>query len=116
MTDLSHPAPQFSPDDAERLAKDIFGVEGTASPLDSERDRNYRIKTETDAGWIWAHAYRFEEGASTFILECSEETWRGLGFDRMDAEQTCRAGERIFAKYLDGHRLESNARHLRGSA
>ncbi|MGV2099952.1 aminotransferase class III-fold pyridoxal phosphate-dependent enzyme [Rhizobium sp. 21-4511-3d] len=52
MTDLSHPAPQFSPDDAERLAKDIFGVEGTASPLDSERDRNYRIKTEIDAGWI----------------------------------------------------------------
>jgi anthraniloyl-CoA monooxygenase len=71
---------------------------------------------ETEAGWIWAHAYRFEEGASTFILECSEETWRGLGFDEMDAEQTCREGERLFAKYLDGHRLESNARHLRGSA
>jgi len=71
---------------------------------------------ETEHGWIWAHAYRFEEGASTFILECSEETWRGLGFDEMDAEQTCREGERLFAKYLDGHKLESNARHLRGSA
>ncbi len=71
---------------------------------------------ETAQGWIWAHAYRFEEGASTFILECSEETWRGLGFDRMDQDETCRAGERIFARYLNGHRLESNARHLRGSA
>jgi len=71
---------------------------------------------ETEHGWIWAHAYRFEEGASTFIMECSEETWRGLGFDRMDQDETCRAGERLFAKYLDGHGLQSNARHLRGSA
>ncbi|MBX7248799.1 MAG: bifunctional salicylyl-CoA 5-hydroxylase/oxidoreductase [Caulobacteraceae bacterium] len=71
---------------------------------------------QTEHGWIWAHAYRFEEGASTFIMECSEETWRGLGFDRMDADDTCRAGERLFAKHLDGHALQSNARHLRGSA
>jgi anthraniloyl-CoA monooxygenase len=71
---------------------------------------------QTEHGWIWAHAYRFEEGASTFILECSEATWRGLGFDRMDQEETCRAGERIFARWLDGHALETNAKHLRGSA
>lgn len=52
MTDLSHPAPQFSAIEAEKLAKDLFGVTGSASPLDSERDCNYRIKTDTDAGWI----------------------------------------------------------------
>ncbi|MGG6897650.1 aminotransferase class III-fold pyridoxal phosphate-dependent enzyme [Rhizobium sp. BR 315] len=52
MTDLSHPAPQLSAGDAEKLAKEIFGVTAKASPLDSERDRNYRLKTETDAGWI----------------------------------------------------------------
>lgn len=52
MTDLSHPAPQFSAGDAERLAHEIFGVTAKASPLDSERDRNYRLKTQTDAGWI----------------------------------------------------------------
>ncbi|NEX91443.1 bifunctional salicylyl-CoA 5-hydroxylase/oxidoreductase [Caulobacter sp. 17J65-9] len=74
------------------------------------------IFEETEAGWIWAHAYRFEDGASTFIMECSEETWRGLGFDRMDQDETCRAGERIFARWLDGQPLMSNARHLRGSA
>lgn len=71
---------------------------------------------ETPHGWIWAHAYQFEPGASTFILECSEATWRGLGFDRMDQEQTCREGERLFARHLGGHPLMSNARHLRGSA
>ena len=71
---------------------------------------------ETPHGWVWAHAYRFEPGASTFILECSEATWRGLGFDRMDQDQTCRAAEALFADWLGGHRLMSNARHLRGSA
>ncbi|HYF23834.1 MAG TPA: bifunctional salicylyl-CoA 5-hydroxylase/oxidoreductase [Caulobacteraceae bacterium] len=71
---------------------------------------------QTSAGWVWAHAYRYEEGASTFILECSEATWRGLGFDRMDQDETCRAGERLFGRHIDGHPLMSNARHLRGSA
>lgn len=52
MTDLSHPAPQFSAADAERLARELFGVTASATALDSERDRNYRLKTVTDAGWI----------------------------------------------------------------
>ena len=39
------------------------------------------IFEETEHGWIWAHAYRFEP-ASTFIVECGEATWRALGFDR----------------------------------
>ncbi|TPW01715.1 MAG: anthraniloyl-CoA monooxygenase [bacterium] len=71
---------------------------------------------ETPHGWIWAHAYQFEPGASTFIVECSEATWRGLGFDGMDQDQTCRAAEALFTNWLGGHALMSNARHLRGSA
>ncbi|HEY0102446.1 MAG TPA: bifunctional salicylyl-CoA 5-hydroxylase/oxidoreductase [Brevundimonas sp.] len=71
---------------------------------------------ETPHGWIWAHAYQFEPGASTFIVECSEATWRGLGFDAMDQDQTCRAAEALFADWLGGHALMSNAKHLRGSA
>jgi len=71
---------------------------------------------ETPHGWIWAHAYQFEPGASTFIVECSEATWRGLGFDAMDQDQTCRAAEGLFADWLGGQALMSNARHLRGSA
>ena len=71
---------------------------------------------ETPHGWIWAHAYQFEPGASTFIVECSEATWRGLGFDAMDHDQTCRAAEALFADWLGGHALMSNAKHLRGSA
>jgi 4-aminobutyrate aminotransferase-like enzyme/Ser/Thr protein kinase RdoA (MazF antagonist) len=52
MTDLSHPNPQFSAADAEKLAIEVFGVTATASPLDSERDRNFRLETGTDADWI----------------------------------------------------------------
>ncbi|XSS65531.1 aminotransferase class III-fold pyridoxal phosphate-dependent enzyme [Pseudomonas sp. B11] len=52
MTDLRHPAPPFSTSAAEKLAEQLFNVIGTATPLDSERDCNFRLKTETDAGWI----------------------------------------------------------------
>jgi anthraniloyl-CoA monooxygenase len=71
---------------------------------------------QTEHGWIWAHAYKFDGGASTFIVECAEATWRGLGFDRMSQDETCRAAEVLFARYLDGATLGTNAKHLRGSA
>ncbi|MEO7241040.1 MAG: oxidoreductase [Sphingomicrobium sp.] len=55
---------------------------------------------QTDAGWIWAHAYRFADDFSTFIVECSEDTWRGLGFDTMDQADAIALCEEIFAEYL----------------
>jgi len=69
---------------------------------------------ETEAGWVWAHAYRFDEGLSTFIVETSPETWAKLGLDRMDQPQAIALCERIFARYLDGRPLLSNAAHLPG--
>jgi anthraniloyl-CoA monooxygenase len=71
---------------------------------------------ETEHGWIWAHAYEFDADTSTFIVECSEATWRRAGFDRMDSAETIASCEQIFAKNLGGHALITNARHLRGSA
>ncbi|MEQ1810545.1 MAG: FAD-dependent monooxygenase, partial [Terricaulis sp.] len=71
---------------------------------------------KTEHGWIWAHAYKFEDNASTFIVECSQATWRSSGFDRMSQDETCRAAEKLFAKYLNGATLDTNAKHLRGSA
>lgn len=52
MTDLRHPAPQFSSSAVEKLAEQLFNVTGTATPLASERDCNFRLQTGTDAGWI----------------------------------------------------------------
>jgi len=74
------------------------------------------IFTETEHGWVWAHAYRFDDNTSTFIVECEPETWQALGFEGMDQDETCRACETLFADWLDGQALMSNARHLRGSA
>ncbi|MEZ5955712.1 MAG: bifunctional salicylyl-CoA 5-hydroxylase/oxidoreductase [Hyphomonadaceae bacterium] len=71
---------------------------------------------KTEHGWIWAHAYKFEDNASTFIVECSEATWASFGFDTMGQDETCRAAEKLFAKYLEGATLSTNAKHLRGSA
>ena len=71
---------------------------------------------QTEAGWIWAHAYRFDSDLSTFIVECSEATWRGLGFDTMSQADAIARCESIFAKYLNGNALMSNAAHQIGSA
>ncbi|ABG05204.1 NADH:flavin oxidoreductase/NADH oxidase [Rubrobacter xylanophilus DSM 9941] len=67
---------------------------------------------KTEAGWVWIHAYRFDRDTSTCIVECSPETWKGLGFDRMEPEESIALCEEIFAPYLDGHGLINNMRHL----
>jgi anthraniloyl-CoA monooxygenase len=68
------------------------------------------IFEETEHGWIWAHAYQFDADTATFIVECSDATWRRLGFDAMTPEATIAACERIFAAHLGGHRLAANPR------
>lgn len=68
----------------------------------------------TEAGWVWAHAYRFADDCSTFIVEMAPETWAGLGLDAMDQPDAIALCERLFADHLDGHALLSNARHLPG--
>jgi anthraniloyl-CoA monooxygenase len=70
----------------------------------------------TEHGWVWAHAYRFNADTSTFIVECSPETWAGLGFESMEQDEAIAFCEKLFARHLGGNRLISNAGHLRGSA
>ena len=65
-------------------------------------------------GWVWAHAYRFDDNLSTFIVEMEPETWAALGLDRMEQPEAIALCERIFASYLDGNALMSNAAHLKG--
>jgi anthraniloyl-CoA monooxygenase len=59
----------------------------------------------TEAGWIWAHAYGFDSENSTFIVETSPETWRGLGFDGLPPDRSMRLLEGIFEVHLEGHPL-----------
>ncbi|MEL6170925.1 MAG: bifunctional salicylyl-CoA 5-hydroxylase/oxidoreductase [Pseudomonadota bacterium] len=74
------------------------------------------IFEKTDHGWIWAHAYRFDDTHSTFIVECSQETWDGLGFEHLSQTESIEKCEEIFARSLQGEKLLTNAHHLRGSA
>ena len=71
---------------------------------------------ETEWGWFQAHAYRFDDSTSTFIVEAPERVWRAAGLDTMEKEDAIAFCEKLFAKHLDGHALISNASHLRGSA
>ncbi|WP_198145009.1 hypothetical protein, partial [Bacillus thuringiensis] len=50
------------------------------------------------------------------IVEAPEEVWRKAGLETMEKEDAIAYCERLFAKYLDGNKLISNATHLRGSA
>lgn len=74
------------------------------------------IFEKTEHGWVWAHAYQFDAETATFIVECAPETWTRFGFGDMTREESIATCERIFANHLDGHRLLSNANHIRGSA
>ena len=67
---------------------------------------------ENEHGVFQAHCYRFDEQTSTFIVECDEASWRSAGFDTLDLNGTVAACETLFAPWLKGHRLMSNARHL----
>jgi anthraniloyl-CoA monooxygenase len=71
---------------------------------------------KTEHGWFQAHIYKFDETTSTFIVECPESVWRAHGLDRADQAESIAFCERLFAANLQGERLMTNARHLRGSA
>jgi 2-polyprenyl-6-methoxyphenol hydroxylase-like FAD-dependent oxidoreductase len=62
----------------------------------------------TAAGWIWCHAYGFDGETSTFIVECSPETWSGLGFDQLGRDETVALLEQLFASQLEGHALRTS--------
>lgn len=63
----------------------------------------------TESGWLWAYAYTVEAKSSTFIVECPQETWVGLGFDTMPPDDSLRLLEKIFARQLEGHQLAGQA-------
>ncbi len=71
---------------------------------------------KTAQGWFQAHVYKFDAQTSTFIVECPEAVWRAHGLDQADSDQSVAFCEALFAEHLQGERLMSNARQLRGSA
>ncbi|MBN8749068.1 MAG: bifunctional salicylyl-CoA 5-hydroxylase/oxidoreductase [Variovorax sp.] len=103
-------AEAFEPDIDTRLCRFVWL--GTKKRFDA-----FTFAFEkTDHGWFQAHAYQFDADTSTFIVETPEDVWRAHGLDRMAQPEAVAFCEKLFAKYLDGNALISNATHLRGSA
>ena len=62
-----------------------------------------------DRHGLWrVHAYQYEPGCSTFIVEATEATWRAAGMDRADEDATLAFCEALFQEELEGHRLLKN--------
>ncbi|MBO28066.1 MAG: oxidoreductase, partial [Rhodobacteraceae bacterium] len=74
------------------------------------------IFEKTEKGWIWVHAYQFDKDTATFIVECSQKTFDAYGFGDISQQETIAICEEIFRDHLDGHKLMTNANHIRGSA
>ena len=103
-------AEAFQPDIDARLCRFVWL--GTKKRFDA-----FTFAFEkTEHGWFQAHAYQFDADTSTFIVETPEDVWRAHGLDRMEQAEAVAFCEKLFAKYLDGNALISNAAHLRGSA
>jgi len=71
---------------------------------------------KTEHGWFQAHIYKFDADTTTFIVECPEHVWQAHRLDLADQEESIAFCEKVFAKNLQGAKLMTNARHLRGSA
>lgn len=66
------------------------------------------IFCENEHGLFQVHAYPFSGDTSTFIVECSEDSWRNAGLDQADEAQSLAYCQQLLAPYLQGASLLSN--------
>lgn len=59
------PPPQVTPRTAAAIAREVYGVEGTASALSGERDRNFRIDAADGRAFVLKMSHPAESGAIT---------------------------------------------------
>jgi anthraniloyl-CoA monooxygenase len=63
---------------------------------------------DTEHGLFQVHAYPFDAGTSTFIVETHESTWRRAGLDGMSEQESLAYCQQLFRPELGDHRLLSN--------
>jgi anthraniloyl-CoA monooxygenase len=91
------------------LQRNKFVWLGSTKPLDAFA---YFFRT-TPYGTFVAHTYQYQHGMSTWIFECTPETWEKAGFETTDEQGTIEKLSQLFAQELDGHPLISNRSHWR---
>ncbi|MFP6683787.1 MAG: bifunctional salicylyl-CoA 5-hydroxylase/oxidoreductase [Polyangiaceae bacterium] len=63
---------------------------------------------ENAHGMFRVHAYRYEPKMSTFIVECTDQTFANTGLDENDEDATAAYVAELFADELQGHPLLKN--------
>lgn len=86
------------------MMKNRFIWCGSTRPLDAF---TYFFRS-TPHGAICAHTYQYEEGHSTWIFECSPETYEKAGFEEKNEEDSIAKLKEFFKEELDGHDLITN--------
>jgi len=76
MSSMVQHAPGFSIKDAEKIASDLFGVDGQCEKLPSERDQNFRLKTKVSPDVVLKIANALE---SFEALELQNQVMERLG-------------------------------------
>jgi anthraniloyl-CoA monooxygenase len=95
-------AEHFQPSMDERPNRFVWL--GTTRPFPA-----FTFYFKRDKHGLWrVHAYQYEPGHSTFIVEATEQTWRAAGLDRASEDDTVRFCEALFKEELEGHRLLKN--------
>lgn len=82
---------------------------GSDRPLD---DFTYFFR-ETPFGTFCAHSYQYEAGKSTWIFECSNDTFFKAGFEITNEKESLALLENLFKEELNGHTLTGNRSHWR---
>lgn len=84
---------------------------GSRMPLDAF---TFFFKEDADGG-IWnIHAYRYEEGLDTLIVETTEDAWLRAGMDKASEADTVAHVAELFADELGGHEILTNRSLWRG--
>ncbi len=122
VTDLTELPPYdllVGADGANSFVRGAFSTEFQPS-LDLRKNRYIWLGTrqlfqgltlifrEHEAGLFTAHAYKFNDTTSTFIVECSDATWRSARFDWKSDPETCQYLAEVFEPDLGGHPLLTN--------
>jgi len=95
-------AERFQPSMDERPNRFVWL--GTTRPFPA-----FTFYFKQDKSGLWrVHAYQYEPGHSTFIVEATEQTWRSAGLDEASEDDTIKFCEALFTQELEGHRLVKN--------
>lgn len=125
-TVLEEPAPAFSTAQAEEIAQRAFDLRGSAHPLASERDQNFRLSTADGSAWVLKIANPAEDPAildmqTRALLHIAQvdpklpvprvrATPRGTPFHEVGADDGRRSIVRVLS-FLPGQLLDDAAPH-----